>query len=68
MQIEIITAAYANNRNYNAITEAIRSAGYDYFLQLDTKSGREGVTLKTEAPLSVLNGVEYTASAVTIRT
>lgn len=68
MQIEIQTHAYSQNANYIAITAAIYNNGYDYHLQLGGKKSCSGVvTLTTKAPISILDGVKYTKSAVTVR-
>ena len=67
MQIEIKTSAYAQNRNYLAITSALIQAGYTARLQLGTRySEVDGVTITTNAPEGALDNVAYTKSAVTI--
>lgn len=66
-QIEIRTTSYATNKNYLNIVSAIKSKGFDVHLNTSTRfSDVDGVTLTTDAPRSVLDGVDYTKSAVTV--
>ena len=69
MQIEIKTAAYAENANYNAVVDAISASGHTYHLNLGGKRlpAGEAVTITTEAPRSVLDGVKLAKSTVTVR-
>lgn len=69
MQIEIKTAAYAHNKNFNAIVDAIQAAGHKYHINLGGKrlSENEAVTITTDAPATVLDSVSFAKSAVTVR-
>ena len=68
MRIEIKTAAYAQNKNFNAIYDAIIDAGYSAQVQGGGKNTVDGaVTIGTEAPIAILGNLSYTKSAVTVR-
>lgn len=68
MQIEVKTAAPTTNPNFNTIWDAIEAAGYKATLHYGGKYNTTGiVSIHTDAPRSVLDGVKYTQTAVTIR-
>ena len=69
MQIEIKTTAYAQNAHYKAVCEAIHASGFKHLLQLGGKrlGLDEAVTLKTDAPRKVLEGLSLPKSTVKIR-
>ena len=68
MKIEIKTAAYSQNKNFNTIYDAIVNAGYGAHVQGGGEKAVDGaVTIGTEAPMSILGNLSYTKSAVTVR-
>jgi hypothetical protein len=67
MQIEIKTTAYAQNKNFNTIYDAVTAAGYSAQVQSGGKQTVDGaVTITTDAPEAILDGISYTKSAVTV--
>ena len=67
MKIEIKTAAYSQNKNFNTIYDAIVNAGYSANVQGGGQTTVEGaVTIGTNAPIAILGNLSYTKSAVTV--
>jgi hypothetical protein len=67
-QISIKTKAYARNKSYNAIADALLEEGYGYTTQAGTfESETGGVTLTTNAPRNFVERIDFTRSAVQIR-
>lgn len=67
--IEIKTAAYSHNKNFNAIHGALLDAGYKSNIRLGGKFADQGsaVMIFTDAPLEMIDGLSFTRSAVQIR-
>jgi hypothetical protein len=67
-QISIKTKAYARNKSFNAIADALLDEGYGYTTQTGTfEIDVDGVTLTTNAPRNFVERIDFTRSAVTIR-